>query len=127
MKSPTGPQSATSLPPAPRDAVGARSTRYLLMMGVRVACFILMVVITPYGWYTWVLGAGAVFIPYIAVVLANVGADTRRPEPENPERALPAAPTVHDAPAETPVIRIAEAPRLEPGGGQPSSPPDPLA
>jgi hypothetical protein len=97
------------------------------MMGVRVACFILMVVITPYGWYTWVLGAGAVFIPYIAVVLANVGADTHPPEAENPERALPAAPTVHDAPAETAVIRIAEAPKLEPGGAQPSSPPDPLA
>ena len=64
--------------------------------------------------------AGAVFIPYIAVVLANVGADTRRPEPENPERALPAAPTVHPAPADTGVIRIAEAHPLDPG---PQSPP----
>jgi len=97
------------------------------MMGVRVVCFILMVVITPYGWYTWVLGAAAVFIPYIAVVLANVGADERRPEAENPERALPAAPTVHPAPAaDTGVIRIAEAHPLDQGPQSPS-PADPPA
>ena len=54
------------------------------MMGVRVVCFILMVVITPYGWYTWVLAAGAVFIPYIAVVLANVGADDAPPRGGEP-------------------------------------------
>ncbi len=42
------------------------------MMGIRIACFILMVVITPYGWYTWVFGAAAIVLPYIAVVLANV-------------------------------------------------------
>ena len=106
--------------------MGARSTRYLLMMGVRVVCFILMVVITPYGWYTWVLAAGAVFIPYIAVVLANVGADGRRPEAVNPERALPAAPTVHPAPADTGVIRIAEAHRLDQGPHS-STPGDPPA
>ena len=97
------------------------------MMGIRVVCFILMVVITPYGWYTWVLGAAAVFIPYVAVVLANVGADERRPEAENPERALPAAPTIHPAPAaDTGVIRIAEAHPLDPGPPS-SSPADPPA
>ena len=63
------------------------------MMGIRIVCFILMVVITPYGWYTWVLGAAAIFLPYIAVVLRE-----REPEratdgcAESPERALPATP-----------------------------------
>lgn len=80
------------------------------MMGIRIACFILMVLITPYGWYTWVFGAAACVLPYIAVVLANVGSDVERTEVINPERALPAAPSVRPtAPAEgAPVLRIEE-------------------
>ncbi len=102
--------SATSLPRAPRDEVGARSVRYLVMMGIRVACFILMVVITPYGWYTWVFATGAIFLPYIAVVSANVGQDSRGNRREDPERALPAPPVAPAAAAAAPlVIRIEEA------------------
>lgn len=79
------------------------------MMGIRIACFILMVVITPYGWYTWVLGAAAIVLPYFAVVLANVSANVRRTDAENPERALPAAPSVQNPPASSgPVLRIEE-------------------
>ncbi len=81
------------------------------MMGIRIACFILMVVITPYGWYTWVFAAGAIVLPYIAVVLANVGSDVSRTSAaENPERALPATPSVRPAAATpgAPVIRIEE-------------------
>jgi hypothetical protein len=109
VKSSSRAQSATSLPRAPRDDVDARSTRYLVLMGVRVACFILMVVITPYGWYTWVLGAAAILLPYIAVVLANVGEEARRNRREDPERSLPAAPTAPSPRVpETNVIRIEE-------------------
>lgn len=82
------------------------------MMGIRVACFVLMALITPYGWYTWVFGAGAIFLPYIAVVLANVGEDVHTVEAESPERALTQTAT---APAEAeaeasgpPVILIHE-------------------
>ena len=83
-------------------------------MAARVACFILMVVITPYGWYTWVFGAAAIFLPYIAVVLANVGQEARRNRREDPERALPAAPTVTRTEAAAPdVIRIEETPVIE--------------
>ncbi len=80
------------------------------MMGIRIACFILMVVITPYGWYTWVFGAAAIVLPYIAVVLANVGADGSRTAAVNPERALPASPTAPapDSSAAAPVLRIEE-------------------
>ncbi len=74
------------------------------MMGVRVACFILMVVITPYGWYTWVLGAAAILLPYIAVVSANVSENVRRTVREDPERALTAAPA---EPASAPEPRAA--------------------
>ncbi|WP_426325367.1 DUF3099 domain-containing protein [Microbacterium sp. E-13] len=93
MKSSSHAPSATSLPRAPRDDVDARSVRYLVTMGIRVACFILMVVITPYGWYTWVFGAAAIFLPYIAVVSANVGQEGRRNRREDPEAALPATPS----------------------------------
>jgi hypothetical protein len=115
VKSSSRPQSATSLPRAPRDDEARRSTRYLVMMGIRIACFILMVVITPYGWYTWVLGAAAIVLPYIAVVLANVGSNVRRTGAENPERALPAAPTATAAPPADapPVIRIEETHAIE--------------
>ncbi|MFE7844745.1 DUF3099 domain-containing protein [Microbacterium sp. NPDC057407] len=115
MKSSSRAQSATSLPQAPRDDAGARSARYLALMGVRILCFILMVVITPYGWYTWVLGAGAIFLPYFAVVLANVGEEARRNRREDPERALPAAPNAPlPMPSASPtVIRIQETRALD--------------
>lgn len=110
MKSSSRAQSATSLPRAPRDEAGARSARYLTLMGIRILCFILMVVITPYGWYTWVLGAAAIFLPYIAVVLANVGEEARSNRREDPERSLPAAPPAAPAaPGPGPsVIRVEE-------------------
>ncbi|MBW9108752.1 DUF3099 domain-containing protein [Microbacterium trichothecenolyticum] len=107
MKSSSHAPSATSLPRSPRDDVDARSTRYLVTMGIRVVCFILMVVITPYGWYTWLFGAAAIFLPYIAVVSANVGQEARRNRREDPEPALPAAPST-PRPNDTQVIRIQE-------------------
>lgn len=118
MKSSSRAASATSLPRAPRDDAGARSKRYLIMMGIRILCFVLMVVITPYGWYTWVFGAAAVFLPYIAVVTANVSQNVRPTGPESPERALPAA--AHDDPAAAaaPTVRIQETRPIE-GGGEP--------
>ncbi|MET0672844.1 MAG: DUF3099 domain-containing protein [Microbacterium pygmaeum] len=110
MKSSSIPPSATSLPRAPQDDAGARSRRYLVMMAIRIACFVLMVLITPYGWYTWVFAAGAIVLPYVAVVLANVGEDVHRKDAENPERALTAGPVaVERAPDRTPpVIQIQE-------------------
>jgi hypothetical protein len=110
VKSTPKAQSATSLPEAPRDDEHRRSSRYLVMMGIRIACFILMVVITPYGWYTWVFGVAACVLPYFAVVLANVGSDVARTAVVNPERALPATASERPAPAAsgTPVIRIEE-------------------
>lgn len=62
-------------------------TKYFTMMAIRVVCFVLMVTITPYGWYTWVFAIGACFLPYVAVVIANVAAaPAGRAVP--PERAI---------------------------------------
>ncbi len=86
------------------------------MMGVRIACFILMVVITPYGWYTWVLGAAAIFLPYVAVISANVGQDAAAVHREDPERALTAHAETTVASTDAPVIRIQETRAVEDGG-----------
>ena len=118
MKSSSHAPSATSLPRAPRDDVDARSVRYLVTMGIRVACFILMVVITPYGWYTWVFGAAAIFLPYIAVVSANVGQEGRRNRREDPEAALPAAPSAPSA-AAAPEVRVIRIDETRPGTDSP--------
>lgn len=44
-------------------------------MSIRLVCFVLVFVV-PYGWLSWVMIAGAVFLPYFAVILANGGSDT---------------------------------------------------
>ncbi|MFN3950044.1 DUF3099 domain-containing protein [Microbacterium sp.] len=111
-------QSATSLPKAPREDADTRFTKYMVMMGIRIACFIAMAVVTPYGWYTFVFAAGAIFLPYLAVIVANVGQDAADTTAISPERAIEAprpapaaaAAAAPDAPL---VIRIAETPRLD--------------
>jgi hypothetical protein len=57
------------------DDISFRQRRYLLMMGIRAACFVIAVVmfVNHLGWLTVIPAAGAIFIPYFAVVLANGG------------------------------------------------------
>ena len=51
-----------------------RQRRYFISMMVRTACFILTVVLpSPFSWIALV---GAVFLPYVAVVVANAGRET---------------------------------------------------
>ncbi|MDR6692339.1 hypothetical protein J2X55_003283 [Microbacterium sp. 1154] len=115
MKTSHTAQSATSLPKAPREDADSRFAKYMVMMGIRIACFIAMAVVTPYGWYTFVFAAGAIFLPYLAVIVANVGADQGSTEAINPERAIEAPSTAPAPAAAGPVvIRIAETPRLDP-------------
>ncbi|MDZ8172648.1 DUF3099 domain-containing protein [Microbacterium xanthum] len=127
MKNSQHTPSATSLPRAPREGADSRTRTYLVTMGIRVLCFALMVLVTPYGWWTWVFGAAAIFLPYIAVVFANVDSDVSDTSVESPERALPAAADPHPSPSdeaqgtEDPhpmIIRIHEspAPREDPDG-----------
>jgi len=59
------------------DDLRHHQIRYLLSMLVRTACFVAAVVID--SWIRWVFLAAALFLPYIAVVMAN--AVSRRPPP----------------------------------------------
>jgi len=88
-------------------------------MAIRTVCFILMVVITPYGWYTWVLGAAAILLPYIAVVTANVSQNVRPKAPESPERQLPAAPAEAAPTAAPRTVRVEETHAVDGGGAAP--------
>ena len=87
------------------SAAGARSAdmqqragRYLLSMGIRTLCVILVIIVP--GPLRWVFAVGAIALPYIAVVVANSAGERReRPLPPPPpmERpsltgAAPAAP-----------------------------------
>jgi hypothetical protein len=54
-----------------------RTRRYLISMGIRTAC-VLGAIVVP-GWPRWVLIAGAVVLPYLAVVVANAGRENDEP------------------------------------------------
>jgi len=59
-----------------------RARRYLWSMAIRTACFVGAVVTT--GWLRWALVAGAVLLPYLAVVVANAGRERTRDEDSLP-------------------------------------------
>lgn len=61
----------TSAPVSMADDQRHRQRNYILSMGVRTACF-LGAIVTPSPW-RWVLVAGAVILPYVAVIFANAG------------------------------------------------------
>lgn len=46
-------------------------TKYLVTMGIRIVCLVLMLFVQ--GWWLAVCAAGAILLPYFAVVLGNVG------------------------------------------------------
>lgn len=79
-----------------------RTRRYLLSMGVRTAC-VLAAIIVP-GWPRWLLIAGAVVLPYIAVVMANAGRENDEPGDMGvapaPQTALPGFGVAIGTPAE---------------------------
>lgn len=49
--------------------ISTRQRRYAITMAFRTACFIAMIFVP--GAFRWVLFAGAVFLPYVAVLFAN--------------------------------------------------------
>jgi hypothetical protein len=56
--------------------------KYAITMSIRMICLVLMLFVQ--GWWLLVVGIGAVFLPYVAVVLANAGGviaggEVRRP------------------------------------------------
>ncbi|MGL4744141.1 MAG: DUF3099 domain-containing protein [Dermatophilaceae bacterium] len=79
-------QLVTGVAESPAEDQSRRLRRYLVTMSVRTACFILMVVVD--GWLRWVFAAGAVFLPFFAVVTANAA------RPRATGRVRPVVPVV---------------------------------
>lgn len=80
------------------DDMDQRISRYLVSMAIRTAC-VLLVFVVP-GYWKAVVGVGAVFLPYIAVIMANAGYTRKTvqvydevhdipPESVEPTRAMP--------------------------------------
>ena len=54
----------------------ARAKRYLISMTIRTVCFLAAVlshIVNGPAWLTWSFVAGAVVLPYVAVVMVNAG------------------------------------------------------
>jgi hypothetical protein len=66
--------SITSAPKSLKSDLAGRQRRYLISMIIRTLCFLLTVALpSPFRWFALV---GAMFLPYIAVVIANAGRET---------------------------------------------------
>ncbi len=81
------------------EDIAYRERRYLIMMGIRLVCFVVAVLlfVNGAGWLTAIPAVGAIVIPYFAVVFANGGREPSgrsrfRPyEPNLPQRYVPPA------------------------------------
>jgi hypothetical protein len=65
----------TEAPKSRSEDIGYRERRYLVMMAVRVACFLaaILMVARGLGWWAAFPAVGAVVLPWFAVVFANGG------------------------------------------------------
>jgi Protein of unknown function (DUF3099) len=89
----------TEARPSMSDDIAYRQRRYLIMMGIRAACFVIAIVlfVNHLGWLTAIPLVGAIAIPYFAVVFANGGREPSVPrgfqayEPNLPVVRSPAA------------------------------------
>ena len=78
------------------------------MMGIRIVCFVVTVVlfVNHAGWFTAIPAAGAIALPYFAVVVANARREVngtggfRAYQPRLPERYTPPAGTDGQSDAE---------------------------
>ena len=95
----------TDAPVPLAEDLSRRTRRYLVQMSIRVVSFVGAVLVDH--WTRWLLLAGAVVLPYVAVVLANGGRERGETEPEAFVRPaqLPAAPDSPGGPAGDPTRR----------------------
>lgn len=68
-------QSVTSVGYSPEDERRNRFIQYTVAMIIRVICIFLAVAID--GWLRWLFIAGAVLLPYFAVVAANAAGSSK--------------------------------------------------
>ena len=84
--------SVTDAQPGRSEDRHKRQRNYLISMGIRVACFFGLIV-TPGPW-RWAFAGGAIVIPAIAVMLANVSSKPYT-APTAPTEEDTTVPTTH--------------------------------
>ena len=97
----------TTVPRSRADDIAARQKRYIYSMGLRTVCFVGAVIVGG-GWLMWAFLVGAIFLQYVAVVMANAGqgrdTDPALRQVGGAERELPpGAPAAPIDPATGPV------------------------
>ena len=67
------------------DEMHARMVKYTISMSIRMVCLFLLFFV--HGWMLWVVVAGAVVLPWFAVVIANGGSDSSNLGGDSPYEA----------------------------------------
>lgn len=75
-------QTATSLPQSPEDERRVRMVKYSIAMIVRMLCIFAMLFVQ--GWWLLIFAAGAIFLPYFAVIIANAQGSTVKSTAQKP-------------------------------------------
>ena len=83
----TKSMSITELPPSPDAERRSRMIKYAVTQAIRVVC-ILAIFLVP-DWWRLIPAAGAVFLPYFAVVVANSVQQNPRPTVARPGSIVP--------------------------------------
>lgn len=117
------PQLVTEARRSRSEDITYRERRYLVMMGIRLVCFVIAVIVfvNGGGWLTAIPAAGAILIPYFAVVFANSGREPSAPrgfqayQPNLPERFRPTDGSANGGPRPRP--GTAEPPDAGTSGG----------
>ena len=86
----------TTAAPGHTADINARTKRYLVMMSIRIICFVLAVIVS--GWPRWAFIVGAIILPYLAVVVANAR-DERRVNQDLEVPGPPGRPELPQAPS----------------------------
>jgi hypothetical protein len=82
--------SITELPPSPDAERHSRMIKYAITQAIRVLC-IIAILLVP-GWWRLIPAAGAVFLPYFAVVAANNVRRTGTATVQRPGAIVPITP-----------------------------------
>ncbi|MFT4029101.1 MAG: DUF3099 domain-containing protein [Protaetiibacter sp.] len=86
----SAPHVVTELPLSPEAERRSRMLKYSIAMGIRVVCIALCLVVP--GWWLLIPAAGAVFLPYFAVVIANNAGGGGRGAVQRPGAMVPRDP-----------------------------------
>jgi len=84
--------SITALPLAPDVERHRRAVKYTIAMSIRVLCLVSLLFV--HGWWLLIPAAGAILLPYFAVVIANVSGSTQG-EVQRPGNIVRVDPSIH--------------------------------